>query len=231
MEQAEFDKFAAEYEALHAQNIAISGEPPEYFAEYKAIDVARYLSAAGVNARRLLDFGAGVGGSIPHFRRHLPDARVTCVDVSQSSLDIGAGRFKGDAEFKHFDGATIPFPDGAFDVAFAACVFHHIDAAEHVPLFAEIGRVLRPGGFLFVFEHNPIDPLTVRAVNMCPFDENAVLIRRHTLRKRIGEAGLRVARADFRIFFPRPLRSLRWLESWLTWCPLGAQYVVVARKC
>src|SRR5436190_14423443 len=115
MDQAEFDKFAAEYAALHAQNIAISGESPEYFAEYKAIDVARYLSAADFRARRLLDFGAGVGGSVPHFRRHLPEARVTCLDVSQASLDVGAGRFAGEAEFQHFDGTTIPFPEGSFD--------------------------------------------------------------------------------------------------------------------
>ena len=39
MNRAEFDRFADEYEALHAQNIAVTGETPDYFAEYKIRDV------------------------------------------------------------------------------------------------------------------------------------------------------------------------------------------------
>jgi len=35
MDRAEFDKFADEYYALHAANIAMTGESPEYFADYK----------------------------------------------------------------------------------------------------------------------------------------------------------------------------------------------------
>ena len=35
MNSSEFDKFAEEYGSLHRANIAASGEPPEYFAEYR----------------------------------------------------------------------------------------------------------------------------------------------------------------------------------------------------
>ena len=41
----------------------------------------------------------------------------------------------------------------------------------------ELKRVLRAGGACVIFEHNPLNPLTVQAVNTCPFDENAVLIK------------------------------------------------------
>ena len=40
MDEAEFDKFAAEYRTMHAANIKLSGEDPEYFAEYKIVDIA-----------------------------------------------------------------------------------------------------------------------------------------------------------------------------------------------
>jgi len=232
MDEAEFDKFATEYRALHAANIKGSGEDPEYFAEYKVIDLARdgaQLGALG-SAPRVLDFGAGVGYSVPFFARHLPAARVTCLDVSQKSLDVGAAQHAGRAEFTHFDGARIPYADATFDAALASCVFHHIPAGEHVALLGEIRRVLKPRGVLFVFEHNPLNPLTRRAVDTCPFDENAVLIRAPTMRRRALHAGFADVRINYRIFFPHALRGLRPLEPRLTWLPLGAQYYVRARK-
>jgi ubiquinone/menaquinone biosynthesis C-methylase UbiE len=230
MDEAEFDKFAAEYRTMHAANIKLSGEDPEYFAEYKVIDIANELARRELQAARVLDFGAGVGYSVPFFARHLPRARVTCLDVSQKSLEIGARRHPEQAEFTHFDGTTIPFDAATFDVALASCVFHHIPHDEHVALLGEIRRVLKTEGLLFVFEHNPLNPLTRHAVDTCPFDENAVLIRAPTMRSRVRAAGFDTAHVKYRIFFPHFLRSLRPLEPRLTRVPLGAQYYVVARK-
>jgi len=230
MDEAEFDKFADEYRSMHAANIRLSGEDPEYFAEYKVVDIAAELARDNVVARRALDFGAGVGYSVPFFTRHMPATRVTCLDVSRKSLDVGAARHGAAAEFVHFDGQSIPYPDGTFDVALASCVFHHIPHEEHVSLLGEIRRVLVPGGRLFVFEHNPLNPLTRHAVNTCEFDEHAKLVRAPTMRRRAREAGFAAADVRYRIFFPHALRSLRPLETKLTWLPAGAQYYVAARK-
>ena len=232
MDEAEFDKFATEYRAMHAANIKVSGESPEYFAEYKIIDIARDAAALGAlpEQPRVLDFGAGVGYSVPFFARHLPAARITCLDVSQKSLEVGEAQHGARAEFTHFDGARIPYPDATFDVALASCVFHHIPESEHVQLLAEIRRVLTPRGLLFVFEHNPLNPLTRHAVDTCPFDENAVLIRAPNMRRRVLDAAFTDAKINYRIFFPHALRGLRGLEPRLTWLPLGAQYYVRASK-
>jgi SAM-dependent methyltransferase len=233
MDEAEFDKFAAEYRELHAANIALSGERPEYFAEYKIVDVAAELARVRGNRAEppaVLDFGAGVGYSVPFFLEHMPGARITCLDVSQKSLDIGAAKHAASAEFRRFDGAHIPYADGTFDVALASCVFHHIPHAEHVALLSEIRRVLADDGLLVVFEHNPLNPLTRHAVNTCIFDEHAELMLAPTLRRRVRAAGFAAPRVRYRIFVPGWLRSLRWLEKWLTWLPLGAQYYVVASK-
>jgi ubiquinone/menaquinone biosynthesis C-methylase UbiE len=230
MDEVEFDKFAEEYRDLHAANIRLSGEDPEYFAEYKVADIAAELERDRTVARTALDFGAGVGYSVPFFARHLPAARVTCLDVSRKSLELGAARHGAAAEFRHFDGRRIPYADGSFDVALASCVFHHIPHDEHVALLAEIRRVLAPGGRLFVFEHNPLNPLTRHAVNTCVFDEHAKLILAPTMRRRVRDAGFAAADVRYRIFFPHALRRLRPLEAKLTWLPLGAQYYVAARK-
>lgn len=233
MDEAEFDQFADEYEAMHKASIAISGETPDFFAEYKIQDIVReYERHSGpVSAStRVLDFGSGNGGSVPFVRKHLPQAQLTCVDVSRRSLALAEKRFPSLAEFVHFGGAHIPFSAEHFDIVFAACVFHHIDHAEHVSLLKELRRVIRPGGSLFVYEHNPYNPLTVRIVNSCPFDKNARLIRGSVMKQRLVEAGFTGARIRYRIFFPHALRIMRPMEAALTWLPLGGQYYALAQK-
>ena len=145
MDEAEFDKFATEYRNLHAANIKITGEDPEYFAEYKVIDIADELARVhgGAACPAVLDFGAGIGYSVPFFRRHLPAATVTCIDVSKKSLELGASQHGAAASFKHFDGAAIPYPAETFDVGLASCVFHHIPHDEHI---GRCGRHAAQGG-------------------------------------------------------------------------------------
>ena len=230
MKSTEFDKFADEYAALHSNSIGASGEGPEYFAEYKIRDVKNHIAAHGLAVRESLDFGCGIGGSVPYFRKHLPEANLTCIDVSQKSLDIAQSRFPTSATYRLFDGESLPFEDNTFDVVFSACVFHHIPATEHVRLMAEIRRVLTPDGVFFVFEHNPLNPLTVSVVKQCPFDENAVLIASKELSRRLNKAQFHSIVRKYRVFFPNFLRAFRPLESSLGWCPLGAQYYLAARK-
>ena len=232
MDEAEFDKFADEYDALYSASIAAYGEGAEYFAEYKVEDVAREYKRLGANiaAPSVLDFGSGNGASVPYVQRHLPTARLTCLEVSQRSLEIAQQRFPSLAHYVHFDGSHIPFLPEHFDIAYSACVFHHVDHAEHAVLLKELQRVLRPGGMLFVFEHNPYNPLTVRIVNNCPFDENARLVRGSVMKRRVVDAGFSDASIRYRVFFPHALRLLRPLESALGWLPLGGQYYVFARK-
>jgi SAM-dependent methyltransferase len=233
MNEAEFDKFADEYYASLVAGIAISGESPEYFSEYKIADIARECQQQALAQHasvEVLDFGAGIGNSVPFVRRHFASARLTCLDLSQRSLEVAERRFPGQAQYVHFDGARIPFPADHFDIAYAMCVFHHIDHADHVTLLQELNRVIKPGGSLFIFEHNPFNPLTVRVVNTCPFDENAHLIRGAEMKRRMLRAGFASARTRYRVFFPHFLRGLRPLEGALAWLPLGGQYFARAIK-
>lgn len=227
MSEAEFDKFADEYHASLAAGIAVSGEGPEYFSEYKIMDIARecgWPSRPAAPRAKVLDFGAGIGNSVPYVNEHLAGARLTCLDLSRRSLNVAEKRFPTLAEYVHFDGTRIPFPADHFDIAYTMCVFHHIDHGNHHALLKELRRVIRPGGSLFVFEHNPYNPLTVRVVNSCPFDENAHLIRGSVMKRRLLGAGFACAKIRYRVFFPHFLRRLRPLEGALAWLPLGGQY-------
>lgn len=231
MDKAEFDKFADEYTALHQNNIRYSGENPEYFAEYKIKDVAKLIRKLDMRpSGRVLDFGSGVGNSIPYFSKHIPQFRLTCADVSEKSLEIAGKRYPGLAEFSLVAGNELQFETDYFDIIFSACVFHHIPSSEHVSIFHQLYNSLAPGGVMIIFEHNPYNPLTVQAVNTCPFDENAVLINAQQLKSSICTAGFSKANHCYRIFFPRILKTFRKVEPLLTWLPFGAQYYVYSRK-
>jgi ubiquinone/menaquinone biosynthesis C-methylase UbiE len=229
MRPSEFDRFADEYHSVHAQNIRLSGEDPDYFARYKAREAAR-VGRGHLPAAKLLDFGTGVGNSLPFLHEEFPDCRITGVDVSLRSLEIARERFDGIAELCEFDGRHIPAPDGEFGLALAACVFHHIDQGEHVAKLAELRRVLAPDGWLLVYEHNPWNPLTRKAVRDCPFDENAQLLTAATLARRARAAGFSNVATRYRVFFPASLAWLRPLERLLGWLPIGAQYCIICKK-
>lgn len=229
MNESEFDQFADEYRKLHANVITASGEAPEYFAEYKIADMVDHASARNVEIRDILDFGCGVGTSSPYFLKYFPGANIVGADVSSKSLDIARGRFGQQVSYSLIN-ETIDLPDNTFDAAFAACVFHHIPWEEHEKWLKEIHRVVKPNGFVAVFEHNPWNPLTVRAVNNCEFDANARLMTPYHLRSQLSRTGWRKIRQHYRIFFPRALASLRFLEDRMQWLPLGAQYSVTAQK-
>jgi SAM-dependent methyltransferase len=230
MELAEFDQFADEYENMHAANIAITGERPDFFSEYKIRILKEDVERLRSPVRSIIDFGSGIGNSVPYFRQYIAESELTCADVSQKSLDIANKRFPGDMKSVLIQEESIDAPDDSFGAAFSACVFHHIPHEEHGHWFQELRRVVRPGGMIAIFEHNPLNPLTIRAVNTCPFDANARLIRSAQLRRSLQAAGWRDVAIRYHIFFPRPLASLRVLEPSMTWLPLGAQYSAIGWK-
>jgi SAM-dependent methyltransferase len=226
---AEFDRFAVAYRELHALNIAITGEAPDYFAAYKMRDFAARLSLIGApESGRFLDFGSGVGASVRPFLHYWPRGRLVCADVSKECLEESARIHGNLVDYIHFGDGGLPIEGASVDGAFACCVFHHIPPTEHRSTLAELRRVLKAGAPLMVYEHNPYNPLTVRAVRTCPLDENALLIRAHAMRALVRDAGFQDVRVEYRVFFPAALRALRPLEPWLRWLPLGAQYAVHA---
>lgn len=230
LDQAEFDNLADGYYDQHKQNIAITGENPEYFSEYKIADVAGIVRDADLASGKILDFGCGIGNSIPYFRKYFPEAGLTCADVSARSIELAQRRFPGAEQYALIAGGRIPVESDSQDIVFTACVLHHIPHEEHAHWLGELWRIVRPGGMLFVFEHNPLNPLTVRAVNTCPLDVNARLVRAGKLQRTAQASGWRDIAIRYRLFFPSFAATLRPLENHMQWLCLGAQYSLSGTK-
>jgi SAM-dependent methyltransferase len=224
-----FDRFAREYRDLHRQSVRMSGEDPDYFAAYK---IACMTERLGTDAARrpldILDFGCGVGESIPYLQASFPGARVHGADVSGESLALASSAHP-DASFARIEQMRLPLPDHSIDVALAACVYHHIAPEERGHWTRELRRVLRPNGHCFIFEHNPLNPLTQRVVRDCPFDDDAILLPRRETLDLLAENGFTDRKAGYIVFFPKALAFLRPLERLMSKLPLGAQYFVQAR--
>ena len=131
-------------------------------------------------------------------------------------------------DYRAYQGGDMPFEDDALDVAFTICVLHHVPPAEWTAFAREMRRVVRPGGLIVVFEHNPLNPLTRVSVSRCPFDEDVTLLRAGTTERLLREVGL--SDPERRFFFFLPLRKIAEsrLEHVLRRVPLGAQYYVAA---
>ena len=213
MDTAEFDRFADEYDQVHEKNVAVTGEKPRFFHEYKIKVLGRMVRERGIQPESILDFGSGIGSSTPFFRRYFPSARLASADVSQRSLDVAASRYPDVATGLRLEGQRIPAD---------------IPQEKHTLWLRELRRVTRPGGMLAIFEQNPMNPLTVRAVNTCPFDENVHLIRVKELVACVRESGWQDPKVEYHLFFPHALSGLRRLEPYLSSVPFGGQYSVTA---
>lgn len=105
---------------------------------------------------RIIDLGAGYGGSARLLARRY-GCHVTCLNISEAQnqrnerltaeqgltdrIEVRAGSFE-----------AVPYPDRSFDIAWAQDAILH--SARRRQVFAEVRRIVRPGG-AFIFT----DPL------------------------------------------------------------------------
>lgn len=219
--EAKFDAYAKDYERLHGSSIAASGEQPAYFADYKVECISRLVGADFDEP--ILDYGCGVGSLTERLIRRF--SRVSGFDPSAVSVAEARSR-AGTATF-YDDRSQIP--KAHFGIVILANVLHHVPPADRESLVRSLVECLQPGrGKLVVFEHNPYNPLTRRAVAACEFDDDAVLLGPVELTRLLATSGLVQPKRKFIVFFPRALAALRRFEPSLGWVPLGAQVMAVA---
>lgn len=86
---------------------------------------------------RVLEIGAGSGQQALELERH--GYRIDAIDLPSSD-------YSGHRKFPVFDydGRTIPFDDGVFDIVYSSNVLEHV--SDLARMHAEIKRVLKPGG-------------------------------------------------------------------------------------
>jgi SAM-dependent methyltransferase len=125
---------------------------------------------------RVLDLGCGSGSSVDFFRVRDPDVQWIGLDVPHPP----EARTRTDAPFETFDGVSIPFDSGSFDLVYCKQVLEHV--GHPAPLLADVRRVLAPGA-LFAGSTSQLEPFhSLSMWNYTPVGFCALL----------GDAGLTV---------------------------------------
>jgi 2-polyprenyl-3-methyl-5-hydroxy-6-metoxy-1,4-benzoquinol methylase len=221
-----FDAYDANYREVVQSSIDFSGLPHDFFMHAKADLLSRVLRRRlGVaHAGRLLDVGCGVGTLHPYLANLFDE--ISGVDISAPCIEEASQRHPKNAYAVAAPGARLPGEN--YDVTLAVCTLHHVPPADWRGFVADMARVTRPGGLICIIEHNPLNPLTRLAVNRCPFDADAVLLRSGQSRKLLRDAGAQNIATDFFLFLPIKMGLVQRFESLLGAVPFGAQYLTCA---
>ncbi|MBV9466552.1 MAG: class I SAM-dependent methyltransferase [Solirubrobacterales bacterium] len=224
---SEFDSYAEDYEQALEKGLRYSGEDSAYFARGRIEWLGRRLAGLDAPRERVLDFGCGTGSATPLLLEILGAERVIGTDVSRSLLRRARAEHGSDrSDFLPADEA----PEAWADVAYCNGVFHHIAPEHRAAALSRVLAALRPRGLFALWENNPWNPGTRWVMRRIEFDRDAVTLTPPAARRMLSSVGFEVLSTDSLFYFPRPLRALRKLESRLTNLPLGAQYMVLARR-
>jgi malonyl-CoA O-methyltransferase len=106
------------------------------------------LEELRITPQVVLDLGAGTGHGARALKQRYPKATVVAVDIAPGMLTQARPQSRWLRRFERVraDAYALPFADGAFDLVFSNLMLQWCDDLDAV--FAEIARVLKPGGLL-----------------------------------------------------------------------------------
>jgi ubiquinone/menaquinone biosynthesis C-methylase UbiE len=186
----------------------------ECFEAPTALENQFILNRMGsLRGKRLLDIGAGLGESSVYFA--LQGARVTTVDISPvmvaTALELGR-KYGVELEGRVSGAESLQVPSAEFDIIYIANTIHHVqDRAE---LFAEMNRVLKPGGRFFSYDPLAYNP----AINV--YRRMATTVRTSD-ESPLTTGDIQLARKYF--------RNVRHREFWISALALFVKYYLKDR--
>lgn len=129
---------------------ALTREDPNPVKRWlQARRIERALRLVPLEARRVVDYGAGDADVAARLAERRPDLEILCFEPTPALLVEAAGRTAG-LKGVRLVGAEDELPDGWADVLLCLEVFEHLPEAETVAALDAVARVLRPGGALII---------------------------------------------------------------------------------
>ncbi len=222
-----FDQYVEDYEAACSRGLALSGERRDYFAR-KRVHYTHRRCPAPSAIRTIIDFGCGLGHTVPLLLESFPGVKVFGVDTAAAAIRAAEDRYGSPRVSFVRDSADSTCL--LADLVYCNGVFHHIVPAAREAAAKKIFDWLRPGGFFALWENNPWNPGTRLVMSCIPFDRDALPLSYLEAERILRSVGFRVSYTSFHFIFPSLLKPFRRIEPYLERLPLGAQYCVLACK-
>lgn len=233
----EFDQHKETYRSDIDKAVSFSGQSHDFFTRVKAEYLLDLLQGFGSDRGipsptapplEVLDIGCGHGHIHPYLVQSSVRMNLSAIDVAATVVEE-ARLMNPSVDYQSYEGERLPYNDASFDAAYTIAVMHHVPPPYWPAFLQEMRRVVRPGGLIAVFEHNPINPLTQWIVRTCPIDDNAVLLGSRRLSKLVSQARFVDIESRYILFTPLDGPGYRAFDKMIGWLPLGAQYYVSAR--
>ena len=179
-------------------------------------------------AETVADIGCGTGRDAGQLLGLLPRGRVLAIDGSQQMLAQVRARLAEDLDRVQIVPADLreplPLPGGTADAVLSVATLHWLP--DHAPVFAEVARLLRPGGQFAAEAGGAGNIATVRAALTAMGADNGAAIWNFAgvteTRQRLARAGF--TSIDVRLVpDPARLAAGEQLEAYLATVVLGAQ--------
>lgn len=108
--------------------------------------------------QNILDLGCAVGLSTFALQAVYPQAKITGLDLSAYFLAVANYRsqqHQAEIHWVHGQGESTGLADASFDLVSIFLMFHELPQSATHRIFAEVRRILRPGGHLAIMDMNP----------------------------------------------------------------------------
>jgi ubiquinone/menaquinone biosynthesis C-methylase UbiE len=157
-DQARLEREASFHDTRFAEDTR--AEADKFYAVARAsFDYYRERTLAGVKGLDVLEYGCGIGAAA--FDIAELGGRACGIDISPKAIEMAEQRaaergVSAGTRFEVMNAEALGFPDASFDRVCGSGILHHLDLERS---YAEIRRVLRPGGYAVFLEplgHNPV---------------------------------------------------------------------------
>jgi SAM-dependent methyltransferase len=123
---------------------------------YEADLVANALTSVGIDVASLehaLDFGCSSGRVLRVLRAAYPETSWHGCDPNERAIEWTSQNLPEIEFFVNGDAPPLPLADGLLDMAYAISIWSHFAPSLGLRWFAEMHRVIRPGGHLVLTTH------------------------------------------------------------------------------
>lgn len=134
--------------------LAAEATMPDLVVRQKEVEaLLAFLDQVDSSKVRLLEIGCGNGYLLEQIERRFA-GRFECTGIDATAPFIAAARQRGlAAQFQVADLRALSMPDASFDLVLSErVIINLLDPAQQVAAFAEVARVLRPGGLFTAVE-------------------------------------------------------------------------------